>query len=452
MAEDRARRAAAGETSTSGEMAAVGESGAVAAEADREASRPRARKASRPPRLSGVRWREVPVTSALLAANVLIAAIMALAYGDTADLGALIDFGANVKSATAAGDWWRLVSSNFLHVGLLHLALNMYGLWVLGRLVEQFHGHTRMAVVYMGAGVCGAAASLWFGGPATSAGASGAIFGLLGAAVAELGLHRKHYPRRWSSALLGNLIFLAVANVGIGLMYPMIDQSAHLGGLAAGTVLGALLSRRLPFAASRWMRGVVTALAAVAGGSLVYGAYGAATADFSATLASYPRVERELAGLKFMVPDVWKVVSANQVDDPSLAMLLHVQRFPGPIDDGTLESAIARRRELERTEGARELGLTDVHEVSDTALPVPPPWRSRELSGQLGSGMTGEQRYRIAVIARESGGELWLGSNLLPGVSGRRRRADGGSGSPLRQGRASHAARRAGRIALPVTC
>ena len=417
MAEERARRAAAGETSPSGEMAAVGDV-AVAGEADREASRPRERKLSRPPRLSGVRWREVPVTSALLAANVLIAAIMALVYGDTADLGALIDFGANVKSATAAGDWWRLVSANFLHVGLLHLALNMYGLWVLGRLVEQFHGHTRMAVVYMGAGVCGAAASVWFGGPATSAGASGAIFGLLGAAVAELGLHRKHYPRRWSSALLGNLIFLAVANVGIGLMYPMIDQSAHLGGLAAGTVLGALLSRRLPFALSRWMRGVVAALAAVAGGSLAYGAYGAATADFSAMLASYPRVEREVGGLKVVVPETWKVLSPHHLEDASLGILFHLQRPRGRIGDGTLDAAIDSLREDERTKGAREIGLTEVHEVTDTALTVPAPWRSKELVGQLGSGMTGEQRYRIAVIARRAGGELWLGSIYYPASLG----------------------------------
>ena len=422
MAEDPSRGASAGEGSTSGEMSAVSESGAASAAAgDTEAAPagpPRERKASRPPRLTGVRWREVPVTSALLAANVLIAVIMAAVAGDTADLGALIDFGANVKSATAAGDWWRLISSNFLHVGLLHLALNMYGLWVLGRLVEQFHGRTRMAIIYMGAGVFGAAASLWFGGPATSAGASGAIFGLLGAAVAELGLHRRHYPRRWSSALLGNLVFLAAANVAIGFMYPMIDQSAHLGGLAAGTVLGALLSRRLPFAPSRWMRGAVTALAAVAGGSLVYGAHGAATADFSAKLASYPRVERELAGLKMMVPETWVAMSANQVDDPGLSMLLHVQRFAGPIGDGSLSSAIDARRELERTEGARELGLTGVHEVADRALPVPPPWRSKELVGQLGSGMTGAQRYRIAVIAREADGELWLGSIYFPASLG----------------------------------
>jgi hypothetical protein len=120
-----------------------------------------------------------------------------------------------------------------------------------------------------------------------------------------------------------------------------------------------------------------------------------------------------------MVPETWKVVSANQVDDPSLAMLLHVQRFPGPVGDGTLDAAIAQRRELERSEGARELGLTDVHEVTDTALAVPAPWRSKELVGQLGSGMTGEQRYRIAVIARKAaGGELWLGSIYYPASLG----------------------------------
>jgi membrane associated rhomboid family serine protease len=376
------------------------------------------RRVSRPPRLSGVKWRDVPVTSAFLAANILVAGAMLLVSGETADLGALIHFGANVKTATAEGDWWRLVSSNFLHVGLLHLALNMYGLWVLGRLVEQFLGRSRMLIVYMAAGVCGAAASLAFGGPATSAGASGAIFGLLGGAVAELALHRKEYPRRWSGALLGNLLFLAVANVAIGFMYPMIDQSAHLGGLAAGTVLGALLSRKLAIAARAWMRALVSALVVASGIAIGYGAYGAATSDFAATLASYPRAERELSGLRLMAPQPWKAVAENQLEDSSLDARFFLQRFEGPARPADIERSIEELREQQRTDTAREAGVTSVRQVTDARLALPAPWRSKELEAEIEGGITGEQKYRVAVIGREAGGERWLGLVSFPASLG----------------------------------
>jgi rhomboid protease GluP len=380
------------------------------------AAAPQEPRPARPPRLTGVRWREVPVTSALLLANILVAAAVVAVSGETADVGALVDFGANVKIATASGDWWRLVSSNFLHVGLLHLALNMYGLWVLGRLVEQFLGRTRMLVVYVIAGVCGAAASLLFGGPATSAGASGAIFGLLGAAVAELGLHRRFYPRRWSSALLGNLVFLAVANVAIGFLYPMIDQSAHMGGLATGAALGALLSRKLRFADSRWMRGLVAALAVLSGGALAYGAWGAATSDFAATLAAQPRVSRELAGLRLEVPEHWQVSNPNEIDDLNLGVILVLDH--GPISgERTLEADIDAFREHQRTEGARKQGLVNVRQAADIQLPLPPPWRSKELVADPGDG-AGDPRYRIAAIGRDAGGQRWLGFIYYPASLG----------------------------------
>jgi membrane associated rhomboid family serine protease len=399
QAEDRARgEAAAGEAGSGPDARAARES-----------------RTSRPPRLTGVGWREVPVTSALVAANILVAGAVSLVAGDTADLGALIDFGANAKNATAAGDWWRLVTCNFLHVGLWHLAINMYGLWVLGRLVEQFVGRARTFGIYVAAGVAGAAASLAFGGPATSAGASGAVFALLGTAVAELALHRRSYPRRWSSALLGILVFIAVSQVAIGFMYPVLDMSAHLAGLGVGLGLGALLSRKLGIASTRWMRAVVAALAVASAGALVYGVWGAATSDFAATMASLPRVTREIAGLEVTVPEPWQKVTENQVDDESLAMLLHLQVFRQPISfAATLDQAIEKRRELERTDGASQLGLIEVRQVADSALALPPPWHSTELVGQLDSGIAGKQTYRIAVVGRQFGTEVWLGSIYYP--------------------------------------
>ena len=175
----------------------------VAELADRLAARgtrPHAERERSAPRLSGVAWRTVPVTLVLIALNLAVAVAMAAVFGSTGDLAGLVRAGANLKSAVGVGEWWRLPASMFLHIGVLHLTLNMYGLWVLGRLVEQIFGSVRFAAIYMLAGVGGSLSSYLFGGPGTSAGASGAVFGLLGAAIAALALHRKAYPERWRSA------------------------------------------------------------------------------------------------------------------------------------------------------------------------------------------------------------------------------------------------------------
>src|SRR5690606_3210098 len=154
-------------------------------------------RAPQTPRLSGVPLARVPVTAGLIAVNLAAAVAIYLLSGSLGDLGTLIEAGANVKAATGAGEWWRLVTSMFLHVGIAHLALNMYGLWVLGKLIEQFLGSLRFLSVYMLSGVAGSLASVLVGGGAVSAGASGAVFGLLGAAIAELALHRRAYPKHW---------------------------------------------------------------------------------------------------------------------------------------------------------------------------------------------------------------------------------------------------------------
>jgi hypothetical protein len=202
-------------------------------------------------------------------------------------------------------------------------------------------------------------------------------------------------------------------------MYPMIDQSAHMGGLFAGAAIGALLSRKWPVASAGWMRGLVTALAATAVGSLLYGAIGAATGDFADTLASYPRVKRELAGLELAVPATWKQVSKHQLDDDTLAFhLFLVHRTDGPFTPDVIEARLNARVELERTEVARELGMERVRQVQDRMLHVPPPWLSVELAGDLDADAAGGQAYRIAVVARPYGSDLWLGSIYYPASLG----------------------------------
>jgi rhomboid protease GluP len=180
--------------------------------------------------------RRAPVTIALLAAIVVVY-VLQLATGD-----ALTAAGANYGPAVRAGEYWRLVTSMFLHGGLLHLALNGWALYQLGALFEILVGSPRMLLVYFVTGISGSLVSAWFT-PVPSVGASGAIFGLLGALIAFL-LRRRGTLTPQGKSILMQLLFWAVINVVFGFSDPQIDNSAHLGGCAAGLLLGLTLPER----------------------------------------------------------------------------------------------------------------------------------------------------------------------------------------------------------------
>jgi rhomboid protease GluP len=149
---------------------------------------------------------------------------------------------AKVNRAIAAGQVWRLVTPLFVHGGIVHLLVNMYSLNVLGPLVERLFGGRRMLAVYLLAGVGGSVASLALT-PAASIGASGAIFGLLGALAAFLALHRRDLGTA-GRLQLRQLALVALLNLGLGLT-PGIDNAAHLGGLLTGAALAAGAGPRL---------------------------------------------------------------------------------------------------------------------------------------------------------------------------------------------------------------
>lgn len=190
-------------------------------------------------------WR-APVTLGLLASNIVVF-LITLAYG--AGLwhnsnGVQLAWGANFGPATQDGQWWRLVSAMFLHFGIVHLGLNMWALWDVGRLVERLHGRLRFAALYLGGGVAGNLLSLVVqGNRAISGGASGAIFGLYGALLVFLWRERKHVDRREFRWLFGAATVFTLATLGMGLLVPGIDNAAHIGGLVSGALLGRVLAR-----------------------------------------------------------------------------------------------------------------------------------------------------------------------------------------------------------------
>jgi membrane associated rhomboid family serine protease len=166
----------------------------------------------------------------------------------------LVDLGGAFPPAIASGEWWRLFSPMLLHIGLLHLALNMYALYLFGPQVERDFGKTTLIVIYLVAGFAGNVAEYAFG-PVISvgAGASGAIFGLLGAFLAYY-YRRRHtavgrFNVQWVWQILILNVVLTFAISGIGYL-------AHLGGFVAGIALGAafdrgsIRQRSLPWAAT----------------------------------------------------------------------------------------------------------------------------------------------------------------------------------------------------------
>ncbi|TGE36993.1 rhomboid family intramembrane serine protease [Desulfosporosinus fructosivorans] len=151
----------------------------------------------------------------------------------------LIDFGAKVNSLIEAGEIWRFFSSTFIHIGIIHLAFNLYALWALGPLSEESFGHRRFFMIYILSGLGGSIASFFFS-PVLSAGASGAIFGLLGALL----YYSYKRPALWKSGLGMNLVVVILINLGFGFVQPGIDNFAHLGGLITGTLTCFLSQKR----------------------------------------------------------------------------------------------------------------------------------------------------------------------------------------------------------------
>jgi membrane associated rhomboid family serine protease len=158
------------------------------------------------------------------------------------------------KPAVAAGEYYRLWSVTLLHGDLLHLAFNMYALYLAGSIVERWYGSIRFLAFYVACAAAGSTASFVFGGDIPSVGASGAIFGLFGILLSAGRLH--HPVDRRARALVNQLIFLVIINLIFGFSSGgAIDNAAHLGGLVAGLWLGAIIPPSgVPTLSSLWRR------------------------------------------------------------------------------------------------------------------------------------------------------------------------------------------------------
>ena len=176
------------------------------------------------------------VTISLIVANIVVYILMTVAGGSTNPL-VLIKFGAKVNEYILMGQWWRLITPVFIHIGLTHIVVNMVTLYFIGMQIEYLFGASRYLLIYLVSGLCGNIASFVFNPNSVSAGASTALFGLFGAYLMLGEAFRENvYIRLMSRQFLA----LVILNIAFG-FFGNIDLAGHLGGLFGGFLIAYVL-------------------------------------------------------------------------------------------------------------------------------------------------------------------------------------------------------------------
>jgi membrane associated rhomboid family serine protease len=206
--------------------------------------------------------RPATFTLIILSVNIFVFLILTAA-GGSENPQVLIAYGASFKASIDMGEWWRFITPVFMHIGWIHLLVNMYSLFVLGPYVEKLYGSAKFVVFWMVTGAAGVAASyftsmyqmsddtflghfLFRGGGGPSAGASGALFGLVGV-MFVFGIKFRHeLPDGFKRAFGTGLLPTILINLFIGYTIPFINNAAHLGGLVAGAVLALFIDYKRP--------------------------------------------------------------------------------------------------------------------------------------------------------------------------------------------------------------
>jgi membrane associated rhomboid family serine protease len=216
----------------------------------------------------------------------------------------LLRWGANWGPLSLGTQPWRMLTSNYVHIGLIHILFNMWCLWNLGQLAERVLGRLNYVVLYTFCGLAGSLASLWWHPLSVGAGASGAIFGLAGAAIAVFYLGHLPIAKEAISGTMRSLLTFVGYNLFFGLT-PGIDNSAHIGGLVAGLAMGAALSKHImvaPDVRRQWARFTWIAMAA-------------------ALLLANLAIRRQYPQLAQLANP--QVIQAQQLANAKRAMLLH---------------------------------------------------------------------------------------------------------------------------------
>lgn len=180
------------------------------------------------------RLSQAKVTSALMIINVIIFVLMSLS-GGSESIENLIRFGANSKILVGEGDWWRLFTASFIHIGFFHIMFNMYFLYNIGPIFERLYGSVGFLIIYLVCGIFGNLVSYAFGDVYTvSAGASTSLYGLLGIAIGMMVVYRDDAILHSFGA---SFVSIVVINVIYSFLMPGVGVLGHLGGFVGGFIL-----------------------------------------------------------------------------------------------------------------------------------------------------------------------------------------------------------------------
>jgi membrane associated rhomboid family serine protease/Flp pilus assembly protein TadD len=236
-------------------------------------------------------------TNTLLLINVIVFVLMVLKGVPLSNPGAeqIQRWGGNFGPLTLGGQPWRVFTAVFVHIGIAHIVANMWALLVLGRLAESLYGRATFVFAYILAGLGGSMATLVWNPMATSAGASGALFGIAGALIVTLYVGKLPMPSRAVKPVLVSLAVWAAFSLLYGLWKPGVDNAAHLGGLLTGIAVGLLVAHHLgPEPRSvAWRKRVfpLATIVIVAAGALIYREQG--------YVVAYDRARRLVSAKKY---------------------------------------------------------------------------------------------------------------------------------------------------------
>lgn len=248
---------------------------------------------------------------------------------------AYAEWGSNFGPYTTSGEWWRLLTSMFLHFGIVHLLFNAWALAAIGPLIERLLGSARFALLYLVAGVAASLASISWQPLVNSAGASGAIFGLYGTLLAVLLRGRQFMPGAIIMPMRKfTLIFVSYALL-LGFFAKGIDNAAHVGGLIAGFMLGLLLARPARTTDSQPVDDA-SMFAMAAGASMLILVIGLAAAQHRAGSLQgdgrYVQTQRWLARMEHKAmtreDELWEMAKNNELNDDEFADAMDASVLP----------------------------------------------------------------------------------------------------------------------------
>lgn len=185
------------------------------------------------------------VTYSIIIINIIIYIISSIGSMDLMNMDnrLLLDMGAlYTPYIVLDNQWWRLFTSMFLHGGMMHIVMNMFSLYIVGKGVEIYFNKLSYLAIYLSSGLVGGLVSIYIHQESIGIGASGAIFGIFGA-LAGLFLAKRAYINPQSKAFMKSFGMIILLNIIIGLSIPSVDMSAHIGGLIVGIFAGFILSK-----------------------------------------------------------------------------------------------------------------------------------------------------------------------------------------------------------------